>query len=67
MGRVPRTDTITVEYTSPEGAEVKQSYSGYVARVIQHEIDHLNGIEFVDRMTSLESLTTVTNYLEFHR
>ncbi|MGH3962749.1 MAG: peptide deformylase [Pseudonocardiaceae bacterium] len=67
MGRVPRTDTITVEYTSPEGAEVKQSYSGYVARVIQHEIDHLNSIEFVDRMTSLESLTTVTNYLEFHR
>ncbi|MCA1677390.1 MAG: peptide deformylase, partial [Actinobacteria bacterium] len=41
--------------------------SGYVARVIQHEIDHLDGIEFVDRMTSMESLTTVTNYLEFHR
>ncbi|MGH3873990.1 MAG: peptide deformylase [Pseudonocardiaceae bacterium] len=67
MGRVPRAETIIVEYTSAEGVEVKQSYSGYVARVIQHEIDHLNGIEFVDRMTSLDSLTTVANYLEFHR
>ncbi|MGH4016325.1 MAG: peptide deformylase [Pseudonocardiaceae bacterium] len=53
--------------TSAEGTEVTEQYSGYVARVIQHEIDHLGGVEFVDRMTSMESLTTVTNYLEFHR
>jgi peptide deformylase len=67
MGLVPRAETITVEYTSAEGTDVTEQYSGYVARVIQHEIDHLNGVEFVDRMTSMESLTTVTNYLEFHR
>lgn len=40
---------------------------GYVARVIQHEIDHLDAIEFVDRMTSMDSLTTVRNYLRHHR
>lgn len=67
MGLVPRAETVTVEYTSPEGTHVTEQYSGYVARVIQHEVDHLNGIEFVDRMTSMESLTTVANYLEFHR
>lgn len=67
VGRVPRAETITVEYTSPGGTDLKESYSGYVARVIQHEIDHLNGVEFVDRMASMESLTTVTNYLEFYR
>lgn len=67
MGLVPRAETITVGYVSAEGADVTAQYSGYVARVIQHEIDHLNGVEFVDRMTSMESLTTVTNYLEFHR
>ncbi|MDQ3153718.1 MAG: peptide deformylase [Actinomycetota bacterium] len=67
MGLVPRADTITVEYTSADGIDVREQYSGYVARVIQHEIDHLGGVEFVDRMTSMESLTTVTNYLEFHR
>ncbi len=67
MGLVPRAETITVEYITAEGDDVTALYSGYVARVIQHEIDHLNGVEFVDRMTSMESLTTVTNYLEFHR
>lgn len=67
MGLVPRTETISVQYTSADGADVTEQYSGYVARVIQHEIDHLGGVEFVDRMTSMESLTTVTNYLEFHR
>lgn len=67
MGLVPRADTITVGYTSASGAYVKEQYSGYLARVIQHEVDHLDGVEFVDRMTSMESLTTVTNYLQFHK
>ena len=67
MGLVPRAQTITVEYTSPEGTAVTEQYSGYVARVVQHGIDHLDSVEFVDRMTSMQSLTTVTNYLEFHR
>lgn len=67
MGLVPRAEAIVVEYTSADGKHVTEPYSGYVARVIQHEIDHLEGVEFVDRMTSMQSLTTVTNYLEFHR
>ena len=67
MGLVPRAETITVGYTAVDGASVTEQYSGYLARVIQHEIDHLNGVEFVDRMTTMESLTTVTNYVEFHR
>jgi peptide deformylase len=64
MGLVPRSATVTVEYTTADGAHVSDTYSGYLARVIQHEIDHLEGIEFVDRMTSMESLATVKNYLE---
>lgn len=65
MGQVPRSESIVVEYTDADGAGCTDSYSGYVARVVQHEIDHLDGIEFVDRMTSMASLTTVKNYLEF--
>lgn len=67
MGLVPRPEVITVEYTTANGTAATEQYSGYLARVVQHEIDHLNGIEFVDRMTSMKSLTTVANYLEFHR
>ncbi|MGH3767476.1 MAG: peptide deformylase [Pseudonocardiaceae bacterium] len=67
MGLVPRADAITVKYIATDGRQISQQYSGYVARAIQHEIDHLNGIEFVDRMPSMETLTTVANYLRFHR
>ena len=67
MGLVPRVETITVEYRNPTGDLVVGEYSGYVARVIQHEVDHLDGVEFVDRMRDMRSLTTVQNYLEFHR
>jgi len=67
MGVVPRSNQIEVKYLSPAGALHQEQYDGYVARVIQHEIDHLSGIEFLNRMTSLDSLTTVQNYLEFHR
>jgi peptide deformylase len=67
MGLVPRAEKITVDYLSPDGKRLVEQYSGYVARVIQHEIDHLDGVEFVDRMTSMQSLTTVQNHLAFHR
>jgi peptide deformylase len=67
MGLVPRADTITVQYLSGDSQRVTEEYTGYVARVIQHEVDHLDGVEFVDRMTSLQSLTTVQNYLQHQR
>lgn len=67
MGLVPRAQEITVDYLSPDGERLVEQYSGYVARVIQHEVDHLDGIEFVDRMSSMQSLTTVQNHLAFHR
>lgn len=67
MGLVPRSTSIRVEYTAPDGTDRVEHYDGYVARVIQHEIDHLDGIEFVERMTSPGSLTTVSNYLQYRR
>ena len=36
--------------------------NGFPARVFQHETDHLDGVLFVDRMTSLESLTFLEEY-----
>ena len=36
--------------------------SGFAARVIQHETDHLDGVLFLDRMTSLQSLTFISEY-----
>src|SRR5262249_55423239 len=58
MGQVERSKHIRVRFTTPESKSEEEIYSGYLARVIQHEIDHLDAIEFVHRMSNLESLTT---------
>jgi peptide deformylase len=67
MGQVPRAERVTVEYSTPDGRQVAEEYEGYAARVIQHEIDHLDGTEFLDRMRSMKTVTTVQNYLAHHR
>ena len=56
-GLVPRYQEITVEYTTPEG-EVKQDIlTSFVARIFQHELDHLDGILFTDRTVESDLYT----------
>lgn len=50
-GKVPRFQQITVTYYDEEGKFHRQQESGFYARVLQHEIDHLNGILIIDRLT----------------
>jgi len=67
MGLVPRSERVRVTYRRlPAGESVTQEFFGYLARVIQHEVDHLNGRLFLDRMTSMASITTVDNYRRHH-
>ncbi len=49
-GEVYRPDSIRVRYQDVEGAAHEIDASGYLARVIQHEMDHLDGVLFIDRM-----------------
>lgn len=55
-GEVKRATHITVKAQDREGKEVRLKAEGYFARVLQHEIDHLNGFIFVDRLESLDKL-----------
>jgi peptide deformylase len=48
---VERPTTIVVEATSPEGEELRIEADGLEARVIQHELDHLDGVLIIDRTT----------------
>ena len=41
---------VVVEYQNLKGKEMKQKYDGFNACIIQHEIDHLNGILFTDKL-----------------
>lgn len=56
-GQVPRHHSIKITAHDFFGKEIKLSCSGFEARVIQHEIDHLDGILFPMRMTDLNTLT----------
>lgn len=50
-GKVPRYDQIKISYYDEEGLAHQQTESGFYARVLQHEIDHINGLLIVDRLT----------------
>ena len=61
-GKVLRAKDIRVRSLDRHGKLQQITATGFPARVIQHETDHLNGILFVDRMTSFESLTFLEEY-----
>jgi peptide deformylase len=49
-GQVDRAEQISITYTGIDGKEYKEIWKGFPARVAQHEIDHLNGILFIERL-----------------
>jgi peptide deformylase len=49
---IDRSETVVVEAETLEGEIVQLEATGLLARALQHEIDHLNGILFTDRMSS---------------
>lgn len=50
-GKVPRYNKIKVKYQNEEGEWIEKEEEGFYARVLQHEIDHLNGILLIDKLT----------------
>ncbi|HIE45772.1 MAG TPA: peptide deformylase [Flavobacteriaceae bacterium] len=49
-----RKDTITIEYVDENFNPKKETLTGLAARVIQHEYDHIEGILFTDKLSSLK-------------
>jgi peptide deformylase len=56
VGEVARHESVVVRGTNRKGKEVRIKASGFTARAFQHEIDHLDGILFTDRLTGLDTL-----------
>ncbi len=54
-GKVPRYSKIRVKALNTQGEEVRFKAEGFLARVIQHEIDHTNGIVFIDHIKEDEN------------
>jgi peptide deformylase len=56
VGEVERYETVVVKGLNRRGKEIRVKSSGFTARAFQHEIDHLDGILFTDRLTDLSTL-----------
>jgi peptide deformylase len=65
-GMVPRWTGITVLALDRMGKAIELPLKGFAARVAQHETDHLDGVLFFDRMTSMQSLTYLEEYSRYH-
>lgn len=60
MGYTDRNIRVRLRYLDEDGKRQDQVFTGYDARVILHEYDHLEGVLFLDRLKSLEDLFVVT-------
>ncbi|MCA9520122.1 MAG: peptide deformylase [Myxococcales bacterium] len=67
MGLVPRHERIKVRFQGRDGKLVEGELSGFPAIVFQHEYDHLDGVLYIDRMESLETLSFRREYERFGR
>jgi peptide deformylase len=59
VGEVERHESVVVKGLNRHGKEVRIKSTGFTARAFQHELDHLDGILFTDRLTSLDTLRRI--------
>lgn len=62
-GLVPRHARIGVRYQTQTGSEREEEYAGFLARVFQHELDHLRSTVFIDRVASTRDIITEKEYV----
>jgi peptide deformylase len=65
FGKVSRPRAITVKYLDEEGSEQVKNLTELDARVVQHEIDHLNGVLFADRLVKAPTEALFANSRAF--
>lgn len=64
-GVVPRSAAIEVRGYDRKGSAMTLEAEGFFARVLQHEIDHLDGVLFPDRMADLQTLAFLEEYQRY--
>ena len=63
-GPIKRAKMIEVEFINPKGKPIRMIAEDFLARVFQHEIDHLDGILILDRMSRLRRDFVKMRYLK---
>lgn len=67
FAKVPRYKKIQLQYHDQAGERHEQDFEGLEAHVIQHEVDHLNGVLFVDRVKDTATFITEKEYLKLKK
>ena len=65
FGLVKRPETISIQASNENGEKFELETSGLLARIIQHEVDHLNGVCFIDKITDTKKLLGREEYIKF--
>jgi len=65
-GYVERPRKIYIEYLDQEANSQKIELEGFLATVFQHELDHLFGILYIDRVTDKTKLSFIEEFVQFH-
>lgn len=63
FAKVPRYKKLELEYQDEKGVKHQKVFDGLIAHVLQHEVDHLNGILFVDKVKDTTSFVTYKEYM----
>lgn len=64
FAKVPRYSKIKVKFMDEKGATRHEVFEGLPAQVIQHEVDHLNGVLFVDKVKDTTTYMTYREYVK---
>jgi len=65
--KVPRYKKIKVSYTDAQGLVLNCELEDFVARVFQHEYDHLNGLVYLDRVENNRDIFSEAEFLKLTR
>ncbi len=63
-GFVPRHKKISVRYHDQQGQVQETEFNGFLARIFQHELDHLDGLTFIDRLESTKDLISESEWYQ---
>jgi len=64
FAKVPRYKKVRVKYYDENGTRHEKTFEGLKAQIMQHEIDHLHGTLFVDRVTDTLSYVSYAEYIK---
>ena len=64
IGEASRHERIRVRALDRRGNKISLNLKGWTARIVQHEIDHLDGVLFIDRLTAAENLWREEEYFK---